>query len=193
MINLLGFAAAGLFSSRVTTTESRVLIAPSHCGLWDDSAGTPTGDNLTDYELFLQRSITIYKTASELGATCDTQPSPMGKCNVYSPKNINYNKAELDNCPFEPVTCQNKTSVRFDTDVLDSSLAFGINSADYDRIGYRTVMECAPVTREGNMGNWTKVPKGFRNRASALQWAPELNLVEAFLPFYYGSVPRDAH
>lgn len=44
-------------------------------------------------------------------------------------------------------------TVQFDTGFLDSRLHFGMNSRDDDRVQYRRVMTCAPVTTTGYVSN----------------------------------------
>lgn len=190
LVHFLGFTVAGLFSSRVTNTQSRVLISPGTCGLWPTTPTTATRNNITDANRFIQRSTDIFRSASELAATCGSQSSTHDRCNVYTPQNISWTTNQLETCPFESQMCQNKTSIRFDTGLLDSARAFGINAEISKRVLYRTIMECAPIERAGYMGNWTKPGPDFAISDAQSIWAPNLNDAASFLPFRYGPDDR---
>jgi hypothetical protein len=82
--------------------------------------------------------------------------------------------------------CINNKTVRFDSGPISSHTHLGINAPDADRFSYRTVMECAPITRDGFMQDWHDMAGSILTTPNIsdpiLHTAPG----ELFLEFFYG-------
>ena len=185
-LHIGAFAVAGIFSSRVTQTSSDVLLIPSsNCGTWPDpmSDFDPTNQKVvfeqTQYQAQGQQRGT--KSAAYVTSCSGLAPDP-DRCLPLTRQTINFTTEPGSSCPFEKSACRNQTSVRFDTGKVDSHMTMGINSPATDRIAFRRVLECAPITTQGFVSDWL-------NHSS-----PLLKLIgdddgdsgEQFLAFYYG-------
>ncbi|KAJ9607619.1 hypothetical protein H2200_007697 [Cladophialophora chaetospira] len=163
--HLLAFAAAGVFVSRVTITGPQVLVRGSTCGIFSPSRES---SQLEDMQWAAWLDQTTF-SASRLAQQCYNSSSKAlpSNCAAFGPRLLPFNVTTAVDCPFEARMCSNKT-VRFESGTLDSQLHFGVNTEPKDRVKYRRVVECAPVTQDGfasgtldyNQAHIPEVPPG---------------------------------
>lgn len=171
-LNISVFAVAGIFSSRVASTNSDVLLVEGRCGSFlrpdGPNPGLPNNTvdptTRTDYNSYNKG---MMLKSSHYASNCYGSSANLGSCVPFGRKWINWTTSTSDSCPFEPDICRNRTSVRFDTGVIDSALHLGINTKKEDRVGYRRVMECAPLGTDGFMSRWLN---GSSPELAALGW-----------------------
>ncbi|KAF2459446.1 hypothetical protein BDY21DRAFT_338281 [Lineolata rhizophorae] len=190
--HMVGIALAGVFSSRIVNDNSRVLVKGSTCGWWyetyEGSASDP--EQLIPRQNFENRAIQDERTAMDMVRLCvGTDGMNDGAdCEGYGPRMIKWDTtiSSIGNgtsCPFASGMCANNTIARFDSGFLNSHWDFGINTAESDRVEFRRVMECAPLTREGYFEEWQSL-EGVNSSVGlgAVQRVPN----EAFQQFFYG-------
>lgn len=148
------FAAAGILSSRVTSTSlSEVLLKEVSCGSFSDlylhhNYSTPAEmAAAANYGVRVRRN---FKAGSMLGRSCyGTSPYNVSfqDCDVLGRQQIQWtNESTL--CPFGGDICKT-SAIRFDTGPIDSHLQLGINAPREDRVSYQRIMECAPLKTSG--------------------------------------------
>jgi hypothetical protein len=155
LINIAAFAAAGIFSSRVASSNGDVLLRKSLCGGFqiDDTSNigvaAPSEAAYKDYTAYLKdseiRSASYYQNCN--GLSTDDGCPPLGR------RWLTWNTTYVA-CPFDSAICAINTAIRIDTGLLDSHLHFGINSKKKDRLNTRWVTECAPIKTEGYRSDW---------------------------------------
>lgn len=107
-INLIGFLAAGILSSRVTSTRSDVLLKPTHCGQWTARAQF----NPNDRDNFVMEQATqdatrarLETTSEKYAAVCyNRENSPEG-CITFGRRPPTWTKEVEASCPFEDDLC----------------------------------------------------------------------------------------
>jgi hypothetical protein len=150
----LAFGAAGILSARVTTKESFVLMRSHECGLWLEPSNVPTPGSNVHLADFKAKKTEDYNLASTLAIACGKDSAVASDCVSYAPKQNEW-AIDVDAlCPFENQMCYKNTAVRFDSGLLDSTLHFGINAPNDDRLLFRAVAECAPLVRDGYISDW---------------------------------------
>jgi hypothetical protein len=189
LVYIAAFAVAGIFSSRIASTNSEVLLQPiENCGLWSYPHLHLFDPSRETWEEFSAQQLRYYSNQQRLikqshaylsechksDATDETSAS----CLPYGRMPISWNRTAVA-CPFDDMCLVD--AMRFDTGFLDSSHHFGIGSK-HDHIAYRRVMTCAPITTEGHVSGYVT--------ASRLNFVPGLGNVpyegETFRKYAYG-------
>ena len=145
-------AAAGIFSSRVTSANSEVLVGSSTCGL--PSFKPLRLIDLKEEELAQANAIfVISQSAFERGRKYARSCYPSGSkadsttCSMFTQQwletYINWN----DTCPFQDNICDT-AAITLDSGLIDSGFHLGINTAAPDRIQLRKLLSCASVPVE---------------------------------------------
>ncbi|PVH73525.1 hypothetical protein DL98DRAFT_431108, partial [Cadophora sp. DSE1049] len=134
LVYLMMFGAASIFSSRVATTSDEILVRSPNCGIWSVSLHIPNADLSKSY---VRDCLSGYQSSPE--------------CNIFKQRAIPYLSRNNATCPFSPEMCLGapNTALRLDSTLLDSNHDFGINSLPKDRVSYRKVATCSPVTTDG--------------------------------------------
>lgn len=189
-ISMIAFAAAGILSARVTSKDADVLVKSDKCGFWL-KPGPVAVSNHQDLDrekasAFTAATTEDYHLASTMAASCQKNSSVASDCISYAPKSIDWSTTTKSSCAFDPKICSQNITVRFDTGPIDSTMHFGINAPKKNRLTYRSVVECSPLTREGYMSDWhdmngTKLAPGNVD-GNILQTQPG----ESWLEWYYG-------
>lgn len=152
------FVAAGVFVSTVTETgKNEVLLRGHTCGVWQDPSAFDlyTSGSQADYiENNLWNSWTYQLTtmAADFSRQCyntTAADSALANCNAYAPNLLEWTLKDGVACPFDQKMCRNGQAIRLDTGYLDSLLHFGINAKPEDRVKYRRLVECSPITMDG--------------------------------------------
>lgn len=148
------FTIAGGFSSQLSTGISNdVILDGSNCGI----INTVTVEADTPIHSFVSNSAS---NAANYAQQCySANTSHLFDCTMFVkprlPSTVDYNAP----CPFADGICRSNTSnIRLDTGYIDSLEHLGINSRD--RILYRSVLQCAPLTTEGYSENVTRSDLG---------------------------------
>lgn len=168
ILNILAFGAAGIFVSRVTNNGSQVLLRENACGFWTDVTAFGQTQSFTPEFIQQQQEFSanlqyVMTSASTYAAECYGYDShaaanvPSPDCNAYGRQLINWSVDTNATCPFAPEMCVDNLAVRLDTGYIDSHLHLGINAPKEDRVLYREVFECAPITSKGFSSGWLDV------------------------------------
>ena len=159
---IAAFGVAGIFSSKISSPDSQVLLVPSDlCGLWPfpwlhlyDS----TKESWQDYSRQQIRYDSNFEELTRKSHTytgqCynSTSQHSYAACLPYGRSRISWSTDLHAACPFSDDICI-ADAVQFDTGFLNSQTHFGINSRD-DQVEYRRVMTCAPITTDGHVSDY---------------------------------------
>ncbi|KAF2834535.1 hypothetical protein M501DRAFT_1000165 [Patellaria atrata CBS 101060] len=151
---MVGFLVAAIFSAYVVrTTNIEVLVQSSSCGTWmrpkPVTAKEAYADSFTRATRNeLQTSIT---ESIQYSRGCYGETDDPTRCNDYASRNIKSTRFEHSACPFDESMCTTYPVVTFDSGYLDSMEIFGINAREEDRIKFRKVLSCTPLSQEGHV------------------------------------------
>lgn len=179
------FATAGIFSSKVTNTNSEALVRSTSgsCGqpdFQDLDILTAEADLVTKANALyiignwaLERSRDYANSCYNLAgfnytaAACDSYIQPR----LQSIVNL------TDACPFKEGCIAPAITVR--SGYLDSDLDVGVNAQPSQRIQFEKILTCAPLDADSYASNWTTTapPKLF-------PWDPD-DLPDAYYKYYY--------
>lgn len=159
LMYIVGFFAAGLFSTSIATIGDEVLLVSSNCGWvnttsqWDSTSdwtwiATLTEDMTADQE---QSSSYVRECYGPENGTSHSS------CNIYSAQSINSTPAEgapTVACPFPGKTVCSKPSeiIRVESDLVDSNRHLGINAPRADSVQYRRITTCAKIEDSPSSG-----------------------------------------
>lgn len=155
-IHILGFGAASLLSSHITTVGNQVLIARSStCGYWgpnpsEDQSGSAVS---SAYPAYLRQSM---ETSQQYVENCLGEAQSLPECNIFNRLKFNWTSASSP-CPFDGM-CLGPTSngaLYMDTGWIDSRNDLGINGQEEGRVQFRKTAECVPITTKGYTSNGT--------------------------------------
>lgn len=187
VLHMMAFGVAGIFSSKVTTIRSDVLLRGNHCGRWpdpfEDQAIQLNNGNVNRRMDWTTHRRNNFLFSARYVASCYGSQASANNCNSFGRRQITWEMSTNISCPFLPEICLNNTAVRFDTGYLNSHLDLGINSSPENRISYRRVMECAPITTNGFTSGWENASDTSRpvGQGTAIP-----NPGEMFVNYYYG-------
>lgn len=142
------FTAAGGFSSRISTAVGdEVLIKTYNCGytLAISDSSDPS------YFSALSDSATIVNSAANYAQQCySNQNTSLLDCNRFTVQKVGKRINNQAECPFENHLCRNgSANLRIDSGYLDSHDVLGFNAPPDERIMFRNVLHCAPLTTTG--------------------------------------------
>lgn len=198
------FGTAGIFSSRVTSTRSDILLLPKGCGQWPEFA-----DGIDNYDDAIART-PIYAGAwtgqtienmaesSHLNRYCygsETSRSTK-RCNAPGRTFANWSSSMQDSCPFGNVPCNTTQSLVLDSGLVDSHTHLGINAPSQDRVAFRKTLTCSVVNHDKYVRrfDWSNVTTAF---PEVLGWLlqPEINYsnVSHFYAYDFGSSAYGVH
>jgi hypothetical protein len=146
LVHLSLFFVTGTLSSRIVIIGNEVLIHGPNCGIWNADSGGPTDlDEQFEYDLHGSKDA---QSSWQYVQDCANQAQPAPECNTFKKLRISFNSTENAPCPFSEEMCNGSlnSSVMFDTGLIDSRDDLGINGRDEDRVQYRRVMTCSPVS-----------------------------------------------
>lgn len=191
---IAAFAVAGIFSSKVASANSEVLLVPtSSCGNWPlPYAGHYTPKKDGSWQDYTVQQIEYWANANLLAkkshaytSQCQkfnsTQDNPSSFCLPYGRDRISWSTNTHAACPFDKDMCI-ADAVQFDTGFLNSHTHFGINEKE-TRIEYRRVMTCAPITTDGYVASSYVSLSDLNVSETYGIWAYE---DEKFLRYNYG-------
>ena len=156
-LNTVAFLAAGIFSSKVVSTRSDVLLEPTGCGRWwaysfdGDRGGTSFPQAANRYYKQLGALHDLQTTASHYASSCHGNNGKPNDCTAYGRRMPNWTSSLRSGCIFEEPMCLENQTFTIDSGHIYSDLDLGINASPRDRLSLRVVKECAPLKREGYM------------------------------------------
>jgi hypothetical protein len=156
---VVGFTVASGFSSTISTAvSSEVLVKSIKCGFVTE------GLSSTPEQLFplFSYGAEKYDSAANYAQQCySNNTSGVLDCGLFITKQITGTIDKNATCPFSNEVCRNSQSnIRLDTGYVDSHAHFGLNSPPNERILFRNVVHCAPLTTEGYTTLETNTPLG---------------------------------
>ncbi|KAK5634200.1 hypothetical protein RRF57_009914 [Xylaria bambusicola] len=142
------FTVAGGFSSQISTAVgNEVLIRTSNCGF------TQSYSDVTDpkYYYLLSKQATAINSAANYAQQCySNENTGLLDCGRFSMQQVPKSVNTQARCPFKDHMCRsNSTNLRIDSGYLDSHNIFGLNAPPDERILFRNVLHCAPLTTTG--------------------------------------------
>ena len=145
------FIVSGVFSARVTSADSPVLIRPNKCG-WFEVAGETGNLNSTDSQMKVLTALyssgtQLFQQSNTYARNCYTSIGS-SSCKATFRTNIPSLKTDSISCPFDDPTVCETSAISFDTGYLDSNVHLGINSARKDRVRFRKILTCAVIRAE---------------------------------------------
>ena len=153
IVNVVAFAVAAVFSSRMTSTGSEVLLRSSSCGMMDWPDATQSA-SLAGSVIIAQGHGDLVESAGYV-STCTNSSTQDARCEPYGRQQVNGSVSmNSSSCPFSSEMCTSTTAT-LDSGFMDSHLDFGINSPSEDRVTYRRVLECSVITTEHFRSDWT--------------------------------------
>ncbi|EXJ72608.1 uncharacterized protein A1O5_03754 [Cladophialophora psammophila CBS 110553] len=146
---LLVFGAASILTSLVTgAAGAQRLIISDDCGYWSYDPGA----TLEQRTLAMQyKDLNDTLMAAEYARQCYDQDAGLNKlsCSIYANQSIDWTAGETD-CPFDKSICAVPSAFRMDTGLVDSHTDLGVNTRQSDRVGFRKVTTCSPLSVEGD-------------------------------------------
>ncbi|KAK0124638.1 hypothetical protein ONS95_009585 [Cadophora gregata] len=185
LVYLMMFGAASLFSSRVATASDEVLVRSPNCGIWILSPDMSSDfDQATDFNVHQRVNADLSKSYVR-DCLSGYQSSP--ECNIFKQRAIPYLSMNNATCPFSPEMCLGSpnTALSFDSTLLDSNHDFGINSLPKDRVSYRKVATCSPVTTDGYLESGESELKGRGYNYTAAHYGTN-NMMDSSRDMYGG-------
>ena len=185
-LQIIAFSAAGILSSQVATTQPEVLLRGSNCRTWSSRLNylSPTFDpTSSEWTSDVADAHESFITSSRFTTSCYNQSSTsLEGCLPYGRRKLNWSN-DTAACPFDKSMCIDNAAVQFDTGYLDTHLDLGINTPSEDRVQFRGISTCAPITTKGFASDW------LNSTQADLPATSQPTPGELFLEFYYGETP----
>ncbi|OQV03334.1 hypothetical protein CLAIMM_08386 [Cladophialophora immunda] len=141
------FAGAGVLSSQVTKgAGDELLVSGANCGQWNFDAQAPMSS-------YVEKSQNESQVAFNYARDCYGGSTSSTTCNTYMRQQIRWSEDQNATCPFKSGTCLlgDTAALKLDTGYIESHTVLGINSRGRDRINYRRVTTCAPLSTSGRI------------------------------------------
>ncbi|KAH5522543.1 hypothetical protein HBI23_104690 [Parastagonospora nodorum] len=178
VLHIACFAAAGLLSSQIASTEAgQALVDSKACGYPRKLATlrTASSKDLSDVDLnifnaqVLQGRFTVSKSTAYVSSCYNNNNSASGDCNHFVKRNLMGEKSSADmqaSCPFGADTCLTK-AVRYDSGLLSSNNDVGINLPPTSSVMFRRVTTCAPIQVNKYATGWVdNLPESYGSKAN---------------------------
>jgi hypothetical protein len=156
--------AAGLFSSRLTSTDNQVLLRSSKCG-WLSEQAYKNFNQLKPSDLDPADSLFLdmnryFGKAREYARSCYDLTAGIQStlCDTYAVPTIQSTIRRNAPCPFDTRVCA-APAIEFDSGMMDTNSHLGINTPHSSALKFRKQTSCAPIFGDGMFGTpWTSVP-----------------------------------
>ena len=177
---IVAFAAASLFSSRISgTMGAQVLLSGSNCSVRDFPRDVAPDTDI--YQTYFvrqqrQRAVSIENAANYALQCYSDNGARQLDCGTFITKRLPIKQNMTAPCPFAPEVCKSPDkNLILDTGYLSSHEHFGINAPPRDRFAYRKLMHCAPMITAGhtrsfntsNITSWTNYNYGAHRGVSS--------------------------
>jgi hypothetical protein len=157
LLHLGLFFGTGAFIPYIVSVDNEVLLASSpFCGPFPPTGGVlnqSTIGSILAFDAYTKNSIAL---SGEYVANCLAQNQTLPECNTFKKPKLNWTAASAP-CPFGVGLCLGPAdeAIKMDTGLLDSRNDFGVNGQNDERISYRRVSTCIPITTENFTTNGT--------------------------------------
>ncbi|KAI5361067.1 hypothetical protein Slin15195_G089750 [Septoria linicola] len=139
--NLVLFSIAAIFSAKVTTASSDVLLKPITCGEWPYTNPYDLGqENFARWSQAAKNFKDGYSIQQHCTDDQDSGPAP--RCSPLRNSWVNWTAQLHSDCPFGNIACASPALI-LETGNIDTQLHLGINSRPGDRITVRQEFTCA--------------------------------------------------
>lgn len=147
-VNVMGFAAAGLFSSRIgSALGNEVLLSGSACGTPYNSINKTLQDVMTIWNVYENQQITSHTNYAQ---RCYSNAGGIEGCSPFVKSRLPTSTSMNASCPFRGNICRyTKQNIKLDTGYLDTHFDMGLNTPPGMRIQLRVVNHCAPLVTDG--------------------------------------------
>jgi hypothetical protein len=147
----LAFGAAGLLSSHFITVGNEVLLAQNPaCGALLRLISTDSANKNAEVEAYLKNSV---QTSQQYVQHCLAEQAALPQCNRLKRPRLNWTSISNAPCPFTSGLCLGpvNSSLYFDSGLIDSREDLGVNGDDANRVQYRKIATCSPLTTDGHI------------------------------------------
>ena len=177
---IIGFAAAGIFSSKIgSALGNEVLISSDSCGVpyYSTSDSQTLAKLSTIYQPYTAKRTT---SSSNYAQRCYSNTTEGEDCSPFVKRQLPSTILTNASCPFGEGLCSSPDkNIKIDTGYLNTHYDFGLNSPQSLRFTIRLVTHCAPLVTAGRKENfnysddkvYTRYFYGHRNY-NAAQSAP---------------------
>jgi hypothetical protein len=160
-LNIAVFLIAGIFSSRVTGTDSEALLK-GFCGWLDNTTNKDfpqwTRKDWTTGDALFVSAYNGYRENLAYAHSCyagDLVNGSSSVCNTMTVPRIESQINRAAPCPFAKELCLGSAMI-IDSGPIDSHKHLGINAAPKDRIQVRKMISCVPIPVDSSFSsNWT--------------------------------------
>ncbi|KAI0184252.1 hypothetical protein EV127DRAFT_516280 [Xylaria flabelliformis] len=141
-ILLISFTILGGFSSRIITADNEVLIQSAGCGYLFSGS---------DYYFdTISYGSKMFNNAANYAQQCYSKQDNQFDCDHFVIDRITGSIDNNATCPFDSTICLNQWgNIRIDSGFINSHLHLGLNAPIKERILWRNVLHCAPLTTAG--------------------------------------------
>jgi hypothetical protein len=142
------FFATGALIPYIVSIDNQVLLAGSpFCGPFPATGGVfnqSTIGSIFAFDAYTKNSIELSR---EYFSSCLAQNQTLPKCNTFKKPRLNWTSSPAI-CPFGDGMCLGSANaaIVMDTGLLDSRNDFGVNGQEDERISYRRMSTCIPIT-----------------------------------------------
>ena len=171
ILNIAIFGVAGVFSSQVSTSAgNEVLVSSSNCGRLDTDADPTTTDYLEWFDTYLTESKIL---GASYAQQCYREDANAGSCKTFVQANISTTSSTAA-CPFDGICVESgDKALMLDTGHINSHFDLGLNGPTEDRLTFRKVTTCAPITTVGY----------------STLYHPTNSTADDYIEYYYGLYP----
>lgn len=154
------FSVAGIASTRIASTGD-VLIRGGNCGSYVSPNSSLIDEIDSALDLYAQAGVNLALSNSYAqNCYCNPLHPQIGQissgvdCETFVRKSLNFTVAFDNECPFEQAcSVPDQDIIRLDTGFLDSHHDFGQNQPPENRVLFRKVTTCSPLTSRGFSNN----------------------------------------
>lgn len=154
LLTFVAFSAAGVLSAQINkAVGDEVLLSVKFCGQW-----TFQDQNTENY---INKLINETLVAANYARYCYGGQSTLSSlCGTFRQQRILWSVDQNASCPFQSGMCQfsDNAALQLDTGYIDSDHVLGLNTALEDRVNFRRVTKCAPLSLEGRVKSDDTVP-----------------------------------
>lgn len=157
LFHLVLFFATGAFIPYIVAVDNQVLLERSpYCGPFPSPHGVldqSTIGSIIAFDAYTKNSIALSR---EYVSNCLAQNQTLPECNTFKKPRLNWTSAPAP-CPFEDGMCLGPANgaIKLDSGLLDSRDDLGVNGHNDERISYRRLSTCIPITTDNFTTNGT--------------------------------------
>lgn len=154
LCSIIAFCAAGIFSAKLSTAMgNEVLVVGSNCGILQAENNLNVSELTAYFDSYDTQLATSHAT---LAQQCYENSSDIADCRAFVRRSLPTEITRNAACPFKDDICLlTDGNIRFDTGYLDSNDDLGLNAPSHERVQFRRVSTCAPITTKGHRRQYT--------------------------------------